>query len=92
MKPTIATLDLVMNAAKNSAQQSISKRDSSNDVVIESVTTRVIDTKRPPWILFEVQIIYHAYDSTLEPNDDLSILVPWNSADNLLGKIQGKSF
>jgi hypothetical protein len=92
MKPTIATLDLVLNAAKSTAQSSISKRDLSKDVIIESVTTRVIDTKNPPWILFEVLIIYHAYDKTLEPNDDLSILVPWNSDDNSLGKIQGKSF
>lgn len=92
MKPTIATLDLVLNAAKNAAQSSISKRDLSKEVVIESVTTRVIDTKKSPWILFEVLIIYHAFGSTVEPNDDLSIMVPWNSNDNSLGKIQGKSF
>lgn len=92
MKPIIATLDLILNAAKSAAQTSISKRDASKDVIIESVTTRVVDTKKPPWILFEVLIIYHFYNSTTEPNDDLSILVPWNSNDNSLGKIQGKSF
>ena len=92
MKPTIATLDLVLNAAKNAAQQSILKRDSNNDVIIESITTRVIDTKKPPWILFEVLIVYHAYSSSSEPNDDLSILVPWDSSNNTLGKIKGKSF
>ena len=92
MKPTIATFDLVLNAAKSTAQNSISKRDLSKDVIIESVTTRVVDTKNPPWILFEVLIIYYAYDKTMEPNDDLSILVPWNSHDNSLGQIQGKSF
>ncbi len=92
MKPTIDTLDLVLNAAKISAQNSISNRDLSKDVIIKSVTTRVVDIQNPPWIIFEVLIEYHAYDKSLEPDDDLSILVPWNSSDNSLGQIQVKSY
>jgi hypothetical protein len=92
MKPVISTFDLILNAAKNAASVSIAKRDADSGVVLENVTVRVIDTAKRPWILFEVLIIYHANDASLEPNDDLSILVPWNSETNALGEIKGKSF
>jgi len=92
MKPVISTFDLILNAAKDAASVGIANRDNDNRVVLESLTVSVKDTTKPPWVFFEVQIIYHTYDASLEPNDDLSIIVPWNSANNALGQIEGNSF
>lgn len=92
MKPSISTFDLILTAAKNSAFEGIANRDRHPALTLTQIVVKIRDTSKKPWILFEVLIGYSTNDSSLEPNDDLSILVPWNSDTNSIGEIKGKSF
>jgi hypothetical protein len=92
MKPTLSTYELVLTAAKNAAHTSIANRDNDNRLKLAEIIVRIRNTANPPWIIFEVVFGYDTSDPRLEPDDDLRMLVPWNSENNVLGEIRGRSF